>query len=51
MLDADLSCAGLVLLTSQCWDKDLILKVHRKLALELPSSKTEYFSSAMSNSL
>ena len=36
MLEADLTNAGVVLLTSQCWDRQLIRRVHNKLARELP---------------
>ena len=36
MLKANLNDAGVVLLTSQCWDRQLIRRVHDKLAQELP---------------
>ena len=37
MLFADVSNAGFVMLTSQCWDMNLIVKTHKKLASELPT--------------
>lgn len=36
MLEADLSLAAVVLLTSQCWDAALAARVDAKLAMELP---------------
>ena len=36
MLLHDLARARVVMLTSQCWDDDLIARVHAKLACELP---------------
>jgi len=36
MLQADVSSAGIVLLTSQCWDPALITKAYAKLVHELP---------------
>jgi len=37
MLKYDLANANVVMLTSQCWDDDLIAQVYSKLALELVS--------------
>merc|ERR1712166_92629 len=37
MLEHELSNCGLLMLTSQCWDRELIQKVCAKLAAELPA--------------
>jgi len=39
MLSADVSAAGVVVLTSQCWDRPLVQRVHAKLAAELPAGE------------
>ncbi|GMH32345.1 hypothetical protein BSKO_00179 [Bryopsis sp. KO-2023] len=36
LLDSDLSNVGVLVLTSQCWDVDLVAKASAKIALELP---------------
>ena len=37
MLSANVAAAGVVMLTSQCWDKSLIAATYSKLATELPA--------------